>query len=92
MLSESPKDLDGDDGADDGIPLGHRPQQKELQGFPGAAAEIREKISAIQKILEQDFPGGEDEMPVGHLLEHVGTEPFPEFHHPLLMAEGTEIV
>jgi len=30
-------------------------------------------------------------MPVGNLLEHVGTEPFPEFHHPLLMAGGTEM-
>jgi hypothetical protein len=30
-------------------------------------------------------------MPVGNLLEHVGTEPFPEFHHPLLMAGRTEM-
>jgi len=30
-------------------------------------------------------------MPVGNLLEHVGTEPFPEFDAPLLMAGGTEI-
>jgi hypothetical protein len=30
-------------------------------------------------------------MPVWNLLEHVGTEPFPEFHHPLLMAGGTEM-
>ena len=30
-------------------------------------------------------------MPVGNLLEHVGTEPFPEFHHPLLMAGRTEV-
>jgi hypothetical protein len=30
-------------------------------------------------------------MPVGNLLEHVGTEPFPEFHHPLLMAGGAEM-
>ncbi len=30
-------------------------------------------------------------MPVGNLLEHLGTEPFPEFHHPLLMAGGTEM-
>jgi hypothetical protein len=28
---------------------------------------------------------------VGNLLEHVGTEPFPEFHHPLLIAGGTEM-
>jgi hypothetical protein len=30
-------------------------------------------------------------MPVENLLEHVGTEPFPEFHPPLLMAGETEI-
>ena len=30
-------------------------------------------------------------MPVGNLLERVGTEPFPEFHQPLLMAGGTEM-
>ena len=30
-------------------------------------------------------------MPVGNLLEYAGTEPFPEFHHPLLMAGGTEM-
>jgi hypothetical protein len=29
-------------------------------------------------------------MSVGNLPEHVGTEPFPEFHHPLLMAGGAE--
>ena len=29
-------------------------------------------------------------MSVGNLPEHVGTEPFAEFHHPLLMAGGTE--
>ena len=26
-----------------------------------------------------------------NLPEHVGIEPFPEFHHPLLMAGGTEM-
>ena len=30
-------------------------------------------------------------MPVGNLLEYMGTEPFPEFHHPLLMAGRTEM-
>jgi hypothetical protein len=85
------KSLDGNDGARDGIPFRHRLQQKELQGFPGAAAQIREKIPVIQKIPKRDFRDGEDEMPVRNLLEHVGTEPFPEFHHPLLMAGGTEM-
>ena len=39
----------------------------------------------------QDLRDAEDDMPVGNFLEHVGTEPFPEFHHPLLMAGGTEM-
>jgi hypothetical protein len=30
-------------------------------------------------------------MPVGNLPGHVGTEPFPEFHDPLLMAGGTKM-
>ena len=30
-------------------------------------------------------------MPVDNLPEQVGTEPFSEFHHPLLMAGGTEM-
>jgi hypothetical protein len=30
-------------------------------------------------------------MPVGNLPEYVGTEPLPEFHHPLLMAGRTEM-
>jgi hypothetical protein len=29
---------------------------------------------------------------VRNLIEQVGTEPFPEFHHPLLMAGGTEMM
>jgi hypothetical protein len=28
---------------------------------------------------------------MGNLFEHMGTEPFPEFHHPFLMAGGTEM-
>ena len=30
-------------------------------------------------------------MPVGDLLEYMGAEPFPEFHHPFLTAGGTEM-
>jgi hypothetical protein len=31
-------------------------------------------------------------MPVDNLPEQVGTEPFSEFHHPLMMAGGTEMM
>jgi hypothetical protein len=68
--------------------LRHRLPKKELQGFPGAGAQIGKKIPVIEKIPAQDFREAEDEMPVGNLLKHVRTEPFPEFHHPLLMAGG----
>ena len=30
-------------------------------------------------------------MPVGHLLQHIGADPFAEFHHPLLVAGGAEV-
>ena len=88
---EVAKGLDGDDGAGDGILLRHRLLKKELQGFPGAAAQIGKKIPVIEKIPPQDLRDAEDDMSVGNLLEYVGTEPFPEFHHPLLMARGTEM-
>jgi hypothetical protein len=88
---EVTKGLDGDDGAGDGILLRHRLPKKELQRFPGAATEIGKKVPIIEKIPAQDLRDAEDEMPVGNLLEHVRIEPFPEFHHPLLMAGGTEM-
>jgi hypothetical protein len=88
---EVAKGLDGDDGAGDGILLRHSLLKKELQGFPGAATQIGKKIPVIEKIPAQDFRDAEDDMSVGNLPEHVGTEPLPEFHHPLLMAGGTEM-
>jgi len=85
------KGLDGDDDAGDEIPLRHRLLKKELQGFPGAATQIGKKIPVIEKIPAQDLRDAEDEMPVGNLLENFGTDPFPEFQHPLLMGGGTEM-
>jgi hypothetical protein len=88
---EIAKGLDGNDGAGDGILFRYRRLKKELQGFPGAAAQIGKKIPVIEKIPPQNLRDAEDEMPVGNFLEQMGTEPFPEFHHPLLMAGGTEM-
>jgi hypothetical protein len=88
---EVAKGLDGDDGSGDGVPFWHRFLEKELQGFPGAAAQIGKKVPIIEKIPAQNLRDAEDEMPVGNLFEHVGTKPFPEFYHPLLMAGGTEM-
>jgi len=65
--------------------------KKALQGFPGAAIQIRKKIPVVEKIPSQDLRDAENEMPVGNLPENEGTEPFPEFHHPVLMVGGTEM-
>jgi len=70
------KGLDGDDGAGDGIPLRHCLPKKDLQGFPGAATQIGKKIPVIEKIPSEDLWDAEYQMPMGNLLEHVGTEPF----------------
>ncbi len=51
----------------------------------------RKRGPVIEKIPPQDLRDAEDDMAVGNLLEHMGAEPFPEFHHPLLMTGGTEM-
>jgi len=68
--------LGSDSGIGDGIPLRHRLLKKEFQGFPSAATQVGKKIPVIEKIPPQDLREAEDEMPVGNLPEHVGTEPF----------------
>ncbi|HOM08192.1 MAG TPA: hypothetical protein PLW40_10975 [Syntrophales bacterium] len=65
-ISES---LDGDDGAGDRIFFGNRIPDKDLQGFPGTAAEIGKKLPVIEEVSAQDFRDAEDEMPVRNLLE-----------------------
>ena len=52
---EVAKGLDGNDGAGDGIPLRHRLLKKELQEFPGAAAQSGKKIPVIEEVPAQDF-------------------------------------
>jgi hypothetical protein len=47
---EIAKGLDGDDRARNGIPFRYRLPKKEFQGFPGAAAQVGEKVPVIQKI------------------------------------------
>jgi hypothetical protein len=59
--------------------------------FPGPVAQIGKKIPVIEEVLPQDLRDAEDEMLVGNLPEYMETEPLPEFHHPLLMARGTEM-
>ncbi len=68
---EIAKRLDSDDGARNGIILRNRLLEKDLQGFPGRAAEIGKKLSIIQEVAEKDFREAEDEMPVRNLLEDI---------------------
>jgi hypothetical protein len=50
-----------------------------------------QKTPIVEEVPAQDLRDAEDEMPVRHLLEHVGAQPFSEFHHPLLVAGGTKM-
>lgn len=86
VSQEIPEGLHGDDGAGDGIIFGNRLLEKDLQGLPGAAAQIGKKLPIVEKVTAEDFGDAEYEMTVGNLLEHIGAEPLPEFHHALLMA------
>ena len=80
MSDEVAKRLHGDDGAGDGVIFGNRLLEKDLQGFPGVAAEIGEKLPVVQKVTTQDLrdadtlKGRSDEMPVRNLLEYVVVE------------------
>jgi hypothetical protein len=91
--------LDGDDGAGDGILLRQPPPEERASGIPRRSDSDRKEDSGSpirsrtgsEKVTAEDFRDAEDDMSVGNLPEHVGTEPFPEFHHPLLMAGRTEM-
>jgi hypothetical protein len=59
--------LHGDDGAGDGIIFGNRLLEEDLQGFPGAAAQIGKKLPVVKKISADDFRDAEDKMTMGNL-------------------------
>ena len=65
--------------------------EKNLQGFPGAAAEGGKKFSIIQEVPTKYFRDAEDKMPVRNLLEDVHAQPLPEFHHALLVTGRAEV-
>jgi hypothetical protein len=79
------KRLHSDDGAGDGIIFRNRMLEKNLQGFPGAAAQIGKKLPIVEKRTAEDFRYAEYEMPVRNLLEDIHAEPLPEFHYALLI-------
>ena len=82
--------LDTDDDAGDGIIFRNRMLEKNLQGFPGAAAEGGKELPVVKKIPAENLRNTEYEMPVGYIFEDVHAEPLPEFHYALLMAGETE--
>ena len=65
--------LDGDDCAWNGILFVSDPLKKVFQRFPGAAAQVMQKFSIIEKVPAQDLRKAEDEMPVGDHFQHIRT-------------------
>ena len=71
------KHLHSDDRARDGVILMDRLLEKDLQGFPDAAAEIGKKLPIVEKVTAEDFRDAEYEMSVRNLLEDIHAEPLP---------------
>ena len=63
--------LDGDDRAWNGILFVSDPLKKVFQRFPGAAAQVMQKFSIIEKVPAQDFREAEDEMAVWNFFQHI---------------------
>ena len=63
--------LHGDDRTGKGFLFRNGLLHKNLQGFPGAAAECGKKLSVIQKIPSQNLRKTEYKMPVGYFLEDI---------------------
>jgi hypothetical protein len=91
VSQEIAEGLHGDDGAGDGIIFGDRLLEKDLQGFPGATAQIGKKLPVIEKVSAKNLRDAEDEMPVRYLLEDIHAEPLAEFYDALLMARWAEM-
>jgi len=74
-------------------------------GFPGATTKAcpheggdRQEASCSrikygtgsEEVSAQDLRDAQDKMSMGHLFENIHAQPFPEFHHALLMAGWTK--
>jgi hypothetical protein len=77
MSDEVAKRLHGDDGAGDGVVLMDRLLEKDLQGFPGATAEVGKEFPVVEEISTQNLrdadtlKGTSDKMPARYLLEDI---------------------
>ena len=65
---EVTESLDCDNGAGDGIIFGNHILDEYLQGFPGAPAQIGQKLPVIQEVTAQDLRDAKDKMPMGTFL------------------------
>ena len=65
---EIAESLDSNDGAGDGNVFMNRILEKDLQGFPGRAAQIGKKLPVIEKITAEDLGNTKDEVPVGGIF------------------------
>ena len=83
--------LDGDGGSGKRIHFQDRLLEKDLQCFPGATAETGKKFPVVKEITPEHLRDAENKMPVGNLLENIHAQPFPEFHHALLVAGRAEV-
>ena len=71
MSDEIAKRLHSNNGAGDGVVLRDRLLDENLQGVPGAAAQIGQEFSIIQEVTAQNLRDTEDKMPMGNLFEGV---------------------
>ena len=56
-----------------GVVLRDRLLYENLQGIPGAAAQIGQQLAIIKEVFTQDLREAKDKMPMGNLLEDIHT-------------------
>ena len=83
--------LNGNDGARNCLLFRHGFLEKRLQCFPAASTQFEEKSSIIEEVSSEELWNAKNKMTVRYGLEDFFTEPFPEFHRPLLMTRWTEV-
>jgi len=62
-----------------------------LKAIPDGATQIREKSAVIKEVTPEDLGHAEGEVPVGHGLKDIFTEPLPKLYYSFLMTGGAEV-
>jgi hypothetical protein len=83
--------LKSNDCAGDGIVFRTVSWINTIRDSQARAAEIGQKLPAVEEVSAEDCRDTEDDMPVGDLLEHIHVEPLPEFSHALLVTGGVDV-